>query len=122
MMWDMGGNHGSRDWMSTGYLGLCAGLFSMISDFHTFPLSQVLEFERLELEHFWEIHRRQLVNSDDEQLDSRLVGSLGSTSNGWCWYSTPPKTRKVGDMKVLLFSCVNNQKHVMFNEHIIFWV
>ncbi len=29
-------------------------------------LMQVLEFERLELEHFWEIHRRQLVNSDDE--------------------------------------------------------
>ena len=27
---------------------------------------KVLEFERLELEHFWEIHRRQLVNSDDE--------------------------------------------------------
>ncbi|CAK9040157.1 Kinesin-like protein KIF19 [Durusdinium trenchii] len=27
---------------------------------------KVLEFERLELEHFWEIHRRQLVNRDDE--------------------------------------------------------
>ena len=30
--------------------------------------TQVLEFERLELEHFWEIHRRQLVNRDDECL------------------------------------------------------
>ena len=30
--------------------------------------AQVLEYERLELDHFWEIHRRQLEDRDLERL------------------------------------------------------
>ena len=34
---------------------------------------KVLEFERLELEHFWEINRRQLVKRDDERPGCRAL-------------------------------------------------
>ena len=75
------------------FIILCSSIispiFSQVSQFSPYflklPLvfpgfSQVLEVERLELDHFWEIHRHQLEQRDQETIENG--GNMVGTSVG----------------------------------------
>ena len=47
---------------------------------------EVLEVERLELDHFWEIHRQQLEQRDQERTLCHTLIGAGMISEIWIHY------------------------------------